>query len=318
MAKSLLKKPEQIPWICIVGPTASGKTELSLRIAERLEKIELIYADSMAVYKYLDVGTAKPEPEERAKVAHHLIDFLEPDKKWSAFDFQKSASALHREILSRGRIPVVVGGTPFYLSTLKNEASLPYVAPDSRMRIILDRMSAPQLFALLREVDPQRAQKIGKTDKKRLMRALEIFITTGKAPSSLLTRRKSGNEKQLVMVGIKLDKNIVKKRIRERIEKMFSKGLVEETHRVLSMGYPPEAPALSNFTYRPVVALLQGKISTREAFQKIEGGTLSLLKRQLTWFRKEPILWLEKDEAFAYLVEYLKNILQEVENLEPR
>ncbi|BER92004.1 tRNA (adenosine(37)-N6)-dimethylallyltransferase MiaA [Atrimonas thermophila] len=318
MAKSLLKKPEQIPWICIVGPTASGKTELSLRIAERLEKIELIYADSMAVYKYLDVGTAKPEPEERAKVPHHLIDFLEPDKKWSAFDFQKSASALHREILSRGRIPVVVGGTPFYLSTLKNEASLPHVAPDSRIRVILDQMSAPHLFALLREVDPQRAQKIGKTDKKRLMRALEIFITTGRVPSSFLKRRKRGSGKQLMMVGIKLDKNIVKKRIRERIEKMFSEGLVEETHRVLSMGYPPEAPALNNFTYRPVVALLQGKINTREAFQKIEEGTLSLLKRQLTWFRKEPILWLEKDEALAYLVEYLKNILREVENLESR
>ncbi len=300
-----------------MGPTASGKTELSLHIAEKLGKIELIYADSMAVYKYLDVGTAKPAPEERIKVPHHLIDFLEPDERWSAFDFKRRASALYKEIVSQGKVPIVVGGTPFYLSVLK-EAPLPYVAPNPRIRAVLERISSPQLFALLREVDPQRAQKIGKNDRKRLIRALEIFIVTGKAPSSFLRKKRKKDAKNLVMVGIKLDKETIKKRIRKRIEKMFLQGLVEEARRVLNMGYSPEVPALSNFTYKPVVELLQGKISEKEAFEKVEKGTLSLLKRQLTWFRKEPILWLERDEAAAYLVEYLKSILSEVEDLEPR
>ncbi len=300
-----------------MGPTASGKTELSLHIAEKLGKIELIYADSMAVYKYLDLGTAKPAPEERIKVPHHLIDFLEPDERWSAFDFKRRASALYKEIISRGKVPIVVGGTPFYLSVLK-EMSLPYVAPNPRIRAILERMSSPQLFALLREIDPQRAQKIGKNDRKRLIRALEIFIITGKAPSSFLKREREKDTKNLVMVGIKLDKETIKKRIRKRIEKMFVQGLVEETLRVLNMGYSPDAPALNNFTYKPIVELLQGKISEKEAFEKVEKGTLSLLKRQLTWFRKEPILWLERDAAAAYLIDYLKNILTEVEDLEPR
>jgi len=317
MVKSLGKKPEQLPWICIVGPTASGKTELSLHIAEKLGKIELIYADSMAVYKYLDLGTAKPAPEERIKVPHHLIDFLEPDERWSAFDFKRRASALYEEIISRGKVPIVVGGTPFYLSVLK-EMSLPYVAPNPRIRAVLERMSSPQLFALLQEIDPQRAQKIGKNDRKRLIRALEIFIITGKASSSFLKRKREKDTKNLVMVGIKLDKETIKKRIRKRIEKMFAQGLVEETLRVLNMGYSPDAPALNNFTYKPIVELLQGKISEKEAFEKVEKGTLSLLKRQLTWFRKEPILWLERDAAAAYLIDYLKNILTEVEDLEPR
>ncbi|MCD6156452.1 MAG: tRNA (adenosine(37)-N6)-dimethylallyltransferase MiaA [Candidatus Atribacteria bacterium] len=317
MVKALGKKPEQLPWICIVGPTASGKTELSLYIAERLDKTELIYADSMAAYKYLDVGTAKPAPEERTKVPHHLIDFLEPDERWSAFDFKRRASTLYKEIISRGKVPIVVGGTPFYLSVLK-EMSLPYVAPNPRIRTILERMNSPQLFALLREIDPQRAQKIGKNDRKRLIRALEIFIITGKAPSSFLKRERERDTKNLVMVGIKLDKETIKKRIRKRIEKMFAQGLVEETRRVLNMGYSPEVPALNNFTYKPIVELLQGKISEKEAFEKVEKGTLSLLKRQLTWFRKEPILWLERDAAAAYLIDYLKNILSEVEDFEPR
>ncbi len=175
-------KGKKLP--AIVGPTATGKTDLSLALAERLGKVELIYADSLAVYKYLDIGTDKPPLSFRERVPHHLVDFLIPVSGGVLFSLEKEAIYLHREVLERENLPVVVGGTAFYLRALYRSFLFEGAPAESNIRLILERLSTEKLYALLRSIDPRRAQKIGKYDRKRLIRALEIFWKTGRPPFS--------------------------------------------------------------------------------------------------------------------------------------
>jgi len=168
--------------ICLVGPTRSGKTDLSLLLAERLRNVEFIYADSLAVYRYLDIGTDKPLLLWRQKIPHHLVDFLDPRNRWSAFDFKKAVVRLVPEILGRGNLPIVTGGSAFYLRTLW-QSFTEGASADWLFRIWCSRFSNEQIFALLRNVDSPRAQTIGKNDRQRIIRAFKIFSKTGHPPS---------------------------------------------------------------------------------------------------------------------------------------
>ncbi|HPZ81237.1 MAG TPA: tRNA (adenosine(37)-N6)-dimethylallyltransferase MiaA [Candidatus Atribacteria bacterium] len=299
-------KGKKLP--AIVGPTATGKTDLSVALAEKIGKVELIYADSLAVYKYLDIGTDKPPLSFRERVPHHLVDFLDPGERWSAFQFRKEAIYLHREVLERESLPVVVGGTAFYLWALYRSFLFEGAPAESNIRLILERLSTEKLYALLRSIDPRRAQKIGKYDRKRLIRALEIFWKTGQLPS-LLSPRPSPFLP--LMIGIYWSREKLKERIRHRAKEMFDEGLVEEVEMLFAQGYSPDIPALLNFTYRPVVRLLQGKVSREEAQEEIVRGTFRFLKTQINWFKKAPVIWIEGEgKSLSILVEETYEILK--------
>jgi len=298
-------KGEKLP--ALVGPTASGKTDLSLALAERIGKVELIYADSLAVYKYLDIGTDKPPVGFREKVPHHLVDFLDPRERWSAFQFKKEAIYLQKEIRERGNLPLIVGGTAFYLRVLYRSFLFVGAPAQDNIRLILERLSTEKLYALLRNIDSRRAQKIGKHDRKRLIRALEIFYKTGRLPS-LFSPSSSFSP---LLIGIRWDRDKLKERIRRRVEEMFKKGIVEEVEELFSRGYAEDIPALDNFTYRPITRLLRGEISTREAQEEIVRGTFQFLKTQINWFKKAPVVWIEGEGKPLYsLVEEAYEIIE--------
>ncbi|MGC8779009.1 MAG: tRNA (adenosine(37)-N6)-dimethylallyltransferase MiaA [Candidatus Caldatribacteriaceae bacterium] len=275
--------------ICLIGPTGSGKTALSFALAERLKKVEFIYADSLAVYKYLDIGTDKPPLEYRQRIPHHLVDFLDPKERWSAFDFKKEAIRLFFDTRVRQALPVVTGGTAFYLHTLWRPSLYEGMSSDWRIRVWLSRLQKEQLFALLKEVDSSRARKIGKNDHQRLVRAWEIFLKTGHVPSE--RKKKHFPLFSPLFFGIHWEKETLKKRIAERVERMFQRGIIEEVEGLFTRGYTFPIPALDNFTYLPVVQFLQGEISLEEAKEKIKKGTFLFARRQINWFRKWPVTW---------------------------
>ncbi|MCX7730836.1 MAG: tRNA (adenosine(37)-N6)-dimethylallyltransferase MiaA [Candidatus Caldatribacterium sp.] len=290
--------------LCILGPTASGKTAVSLEVAERLPKVEIISADSLAVYKYLNIGTAKPPEDVRRRVPHHLVDFLDPKERWSAYDFRKEALRLLHEITFRESLPVVVGGTAFYLDVLLHGIPTWGAPRRENLRRVLERMRTEQLFALLVSIDPNRAEKVGRSDRKRLIRALEIFFLTGRIPSTKRTCCITLGNFQYLLVGIAWEKEELQKRIWNRIEDMFRKGIVEEVAQLFNLGYELPLPALENFTYRPIIALLQGKCSLREAKEAVFRGTMLFAKRQINWFRKMPVVWISPEEGdFGKLAE---------------
>lgn len=283
--------------LCILGPTAGGKTALSLYLAERLGRVEIVSADALAVYRYLDIGTAKPSKEARERIPHHLIDFLDPRERWSAYDFRKEALRLSQDILQRDCLPVVVGGTAFYLHVLLHGIPFQGAPRNPRLRLVLERMRNEQLFALLASVDSYRAKRIGKNDRKRLIRALEIFFLTRRPPSERIKVFREPHSLQYLLVGISRNREELRRRIQERVEVMFHQGLVEEVQHLFALGYRLPLPALENFTYRPVVELLEGRLSEEEAKREIVRGTLVFVKRQMNWFRKMPVFWFSPEEG---------------------
>jgi len=282
-----------IPILGLVGPTASGKTDLSFLLAQKLEKVELIYADSMAIYKYLSIGTAKPTIEQRRLIPHHLIDILEPDQIWSSFRFRTEAFRCIWECLERHSLPVIIGGTGFYLKSLY-EPFVPQGSPSHpRLRLIFEGYSNPQLFARLVAIDPPRASQIGKNDRKRLIRALEIYHQTNKPPTFFKKfPSKAKIPFQFIFFGLDYKKVDLKRRIIERTQYMIKEGLIQEVQDILSKGFSLNVPALNNFTYGPVVQYLQGGITIQQMEKLITIGTFQYLKRQFTWFRKAPIRWI--------------------------
>ncbi|HQK82547.1 MAG TPA: tRNA (adenosine(37)-N6)-dimethylallyltransferase MiaA [Atribacter sp.] len=287
---------DPMPILCLAGPTASGKTDLSIFLAQKLGKVELIYADSMAIYKYLNIGTAKPSIEQRGLIPHHLIDLLEPDQIWSSFRFRVEAFRCILECLERHSLPIIIGGTGFYLKSLY-QPSIPQGSPaHPRLRLLLERYSNPRLFAYLVAIDPPRAFQIGKNDRKRLIRALEIYHQTGKPPTSFKKiTSKTRNPFQFILIGLDHKRVDLKRRITERTQLMIKQGLIQETQDILLKGFSPNVPALKNFTYGPVVQCLQGRLTIQQMEKRITIGTFQYLKRQLTWFRKAPVLWISTE-----------------------
>jgi len=283
--------------MCLVGPTATGKTALSVALAERVRALEVVSADSMAVYKYLDRGTAKPSLAERKKVPHHLVDFLDPAEQWSAFDFQIAAHRCIKEIQERKGNPLVVGGTGFYLETLYRPFAAPGAPPDRRIRITLERFSGSQLFALLRSIDLHRAHAIGNRNRPRLIRAIELYLRTGKIPSVFARRESSTAQRHVILLGLTMKSENVLQRIRRRVHRMFEEGLVEEVEDLLARGYRDDIPAFRNFTYTPVVEYIRGERTLSAARDTIIQGTVHLYKRQRTWYRKHHIHWFRADET---------------------
>lgn len=297
------------PLIAIVGPTAVGKTELSIRLAERLGG-EIISADSRLFYRGMDIGTAKPTPEEMARAPHHLVDVADPDETWSLALFQQRAAQAVDEIHQRGRLPLLVGGTGQYIRAVTQGWTPPEVLPDPRLRGVLEGLAAEHdpywLHERLALLDPVAAAAIDARNLRRTVRALEVIFTTGRRFSE--QRGQVESPYRLATVGLMRPREALYQRVDERIESMFSQGLLKEVQSLLEKGYSPDLPSLSAIGYRECVAVLQGAMTLDEAKIQMKRLTRIFVRRQTNWFKPDDpeIRWFTMgpetlEQVFSYL-----------------
>jgi len=296
--------PRQIPIIC--GPTASGKTSLALRLAQQLP-IEIVSADSRQVVKYLNIGTAKPTEEEQRTVAFHLLDLIEPGERYSAFRFIEDANTAIEGILSRGHLPVVVGGTGLYLRAL-TEGVVEIDASDMAIREHLEREMAevgPEaMHERLKEIDPIEASRVHANNKVRVIRALEIFYMTGKAKTQLTatgTHRKSDYSYKTYC--IVPQREVLYDAIDSRVDKMIAMGLFAETEQLIQRGWKEKIRLANIIGYNEILDFLDAKISLSEAVSLIKQNSRRYAKRQMTWFRHQTkaTLYADVDSALKDL-----------------
>jgi tRNA dimethylallyltransferase len=285
--------------VILLGPTGSGKTALSLGLAGRFGG-EIVSCDSVAVYKGMEVGTAKPTDEERARAPHHLIDVVEPDQPFTAGEYSRQARAALREIAKRGLLPIVTGGTGLYLRAL-TEGLFAGPARQQELRVRLElsreRHGEGWLHRLLGRLDPVSAKRIHANDKAKLIRAIEVCVAARKPLSEVLGRDPLTGFR-LLRIGLNPPRKALYERLNRRAAEMFAAGLVEET-RVLLERYGA-VKALDSLGYRQAMGVLEGKLSYELALEAAQQGHRNYAKRQLTWFRREPeVHWLEGsgDEA---------------------
>jgi tRNA dimethylallyltransferase len=287
--------------IVISGPTASGKTAWSIDLAERLGG-EIINADSLQVYRHLDVGTAKPTAEEQARIRHHLLDVANPDEDFDAARYLGLARPLIHDLASRGLVPLVVGGTGLYLrSLLRGLFAGPGKSPEIRARLHQEArdMGWEGLHARLTRVDPITAGRLHPRDRVRIERALEVFEATGRPISSFQKDHGLAEAPfETLFFCLSPPRETLWSRIETRTQAMFDAGLVDEVRRVLAMGYPPRVKPLQSIGYRQAVAVLAGKMSTDAAITETIHKTRQLAKRQMTWYKAQPdVAWVTPAET---------------------
>ncbi len=307
------------PVFFLLGPTASGKSELALPLAEALDA-EILSLDSMAVYQRMDIGTAKPGPAERARVPHHLVDLVEPWESFDAARYRREALRALEEVHSRGKGALFVGGTPFYYQVLtKGLFSGPGADPEIRRKLVEEEEKGGEgtLHRKLARLDPQAAARIHPRDLKRLVRALEVLEISGKPLSAL---QREWNRKEPVLphrgAGIRREPEVLKARIRERTRAMLEKGLVEETRSILAAGgFSRQASAALG--YQQVLAFLEGRIPEEALEEEIARRTWRFVRKQRTWFRKfHHVRWLDP-AGQEDPVEAFRRILEEGPGLPP-
>lgn len=274
--------------IAVVGATASGKTAYAIDLARKIGG-EIISADSRLVYKGMDIGTAKPTIEEMQGIPHYMIDVVEPEFNYSAGLYAKEAKRCIEDIVSRGKVPIVVGGTGLYYRVLLENYDLPDVKPDYELRENLYKYSCEELLEMLLNLDEKAGNSVERNDKKKLIRYIEIIKLTGKPLD--LARGKRDKEFDVEWIGLNFPREILYDRINKRVDQMIELGLVEETQELLE-----KHGRISNITdtigYREIISYLDGELSLDDAKDKLKQNTRNYAKRQLTWFRKnEEIKW---------------------------
>ena len=269
-----------------------GKSALALHLAEAFDG-EIVNADSRQVYRYMDIGTAKPSPEEWQRVPHHLIDILDPDQEFTLATFLELAKKAIEDIHRRGRLPVLVGGTGQYVWALLEGWKVPRVAPDPSLRQKLEAKGRDALYRELEEVDPDSASSIGPTNVRRMVRALEVYYLTG-VPFSR-TRRKGDTPFRSLVLGLTVPRQELYRRVDGRVDIMLSEGWLDEVKGLLDRGYSPDLPSLSSLGYQELVSHLRGETSLSEAVERVKYNTHRFARHQYAWFRlKDPrIRWLE-------------------------
>lgn len=304
---------EAAPLVIVLGPTAVGKSRVAVDLALRFDG-EVVSGDSIQVYRGFDIGTDKPGPEARRGVPHHLIDIAGPEEQYTAADFVRDALMAAGDIGSRGRLPIVAGGTGLYLKALV-DGLFPGPGRDPARRAALEAEAAEKgldaLFRRLEAVDPEYARKIRGRDRVRIIRALEVLEATGRPLSEHFRDTRSPVAgRTLVRVGLELDRATLCRRIEERVDRMFARGLVEEVRGLLARGLPPSAPPFRALGYRHVVRHLAGEIGRDEAAALTKIETRQYAKRQMTWFRKmAEVAWFSPDDGPG-LEEHLRKRLQ--------
>ncbi len=286
----------KIPVIFIVGPTASGKTGAAIQLAKQIGG-EIVSADSRYLYRGMDIGTAKPDLEERQGIPHWLIDVADPDETWSLSVFRKAADEAIRDIHSRGLRPILVGGTGQYFRAILEGWTIPEGEPDHRLRAVLEKwgneIGAKELYLKLRKIDPEAADKIEWQNMRRTIRALEVILTTGKKFSA--QRTVSEPLYDAVIFGMKRDRAELYRRIDLRVDLMIRNGLVEETAELLAKGYSESLPSMSAIGYREICDHLRGVTTLEEAAQLIKFRTHNYVRRQANWFKAgdSSIRWVD-------------------------
>jgi tRNA dimethylallyltransferase len=284
------------PLIVIVGPTAVGKTELSIQLAERLEG-EIVSADSRLFYRGMDIGTAKPTAEERDRVPHHLIDVADPHETWSLALFQQAAAEAIAKIHARGKLPLLVGGTGQYIHAVTHGWSPPAAQPDPRLRKELEEQAkvngADWLHDRLRLLDPDAADTIDARNVRRTVRALEVIFATGRKFSE--QRGQVEGPYRLLTLGLIRPRPELYARVDARIESMFASGLLEEVSRLIESGCSPDLPAMTSIGYRECAAVLQNRMTVEEAKVEMRRLTRVFVRRQANWFKQDDpsIHWFE-------------------------
>ncbi|GAB1469525.1 tRNA (adenosine(37)-N6)-dimethylallyltransferase MiaA [Chloroflexota bacterium] len=297
------------PVILIVGPTAAGKTELAIRLAERMNA-EIVSVDSRLFYRGMNIGTAKPSKEEMARVRHHLIDIVNPDETLSLAVFQQMAQEVIADIHERGRLPFLVGGTGQYVRAVTQGWSPPEVKADEKLRVVLEQMREERgkewLHAKLQLLDSDAAKAIDLRNVRRTIRALEVIFTTGRKFSD---QRGSGDSLYpLLTIGLTRPREELYQRVDERIEKMFADGLLDEARSLLARGYSPDLPSLSAIGYRECVSVVKGQMTVEQAKVEMRRLTRIFVRRQSNWFK-------ESDPDIHWFHPENKNILSEIETL---
>ncbi len=288
---------EDAPLLVIVGPTATGKSDLALAVAERLGG-EIINADALQVYRGFNIGTAKPTGEDQARVPHHLIDILDPDERYSAGEFSRRAREAMEEIRQRGRYPIVVGGSGLYIRALVEGISpMPPGDPSVRAKL-LERLRLEGLEALRKELllrDPETGGRLEARDRQRILRALEVLLVTGEPLSRWIARQPFGQQRlRSEKIGLTLPRKVLYDLIEGRVRRMIDSGWIQEVRSLLAAGTSPEAPAFQAIGYRQLVSYVSGEETLGQALNLTIQATRRFAKRQMTWFRREPeVRWIE-------------------------
>jgi len=295
--------------IVICGPTASGKTALSIELAKQING-EIVSADSMQIYKDMNIGTAKPTKEEMQEIRHYLIDFVSPDERYSVADYKQDAKKAIREILKKGKVPIIVGGTGLYVDSLIYEIEYPNIEFDEKYREKLEKEveenGLEELYEKAKEIDIEAIKKISKNDKKRILRILEIYHATGKNKTEQeMESRKNEVEFDYKVYALNWDREKLYERINKRVDIMLEQGLIEEVKNVYEK-YNEFPTAMQGLGYKEVVEYLENKMSKEEMIEKIKQETRRYAKRQMTWFRKnKQTIWLNAEDEIQNNIEII-------------
>ncbi len=306
---------DRLPLLVITGPTAVGKTELSLRIAEKYNG-EIISADSMQIYRYMDIGTAKVGLKERENIKHHLIDIINPDEEFSVAEYQKRVDILIPEILERKALPVLVGGTGLYIKAVVDGFLFPEMEKDEELRYSLerdaDRYGSEYLHDRLKEIDPELAKKLHPNDRRRIIRAIEIYEKTGYNYSYYMRKQEERPSRyNTLKIGLIRDREELYSRINKRVDLMIEKGLVEEIKNLFELGYNLSITAFQGLGYKEIIGYLEQKYSLEEAVRILKKNTRNYAKRQISWFKREKdINWfnlstLDGDMVYEKIIELI-------------
>lgn len=307
------------PLIILTGPTAVGKTELSLKLAERINA-EIVSADSMQVYKYMDIGTAKPSPIERQLIPHHLLDLVEPDQDFSVADYQRHFEKAVASIYAKGKLPLLTGGTGLYIRACIQGFDLmpgePLPELRRKLKEQIEEYGSGHLYQNLLDVDPEAAAKIHPNDHRRIIRALEVFLSTGTPISQLQRNRNSNFKFKVIYILLNRDRDELYHRIERRVEQMIDAGLVEEVDFLLKKGFSPQLKPMQSLGYKQICRYLNQICSLEEAIISIKQETRRYAKRQLTWFRKEPVDYVvtingDAQELFGDILNYIEGRLND-------
>lgn len=289
----------------ILGPTASGKTEIGIAICLRLNG-EIVSADSRQIYRKMDIGSAKPTPAQQSLVKHHLIDILDPDQSFSAGDFVRCALEAIADIQSRGKLPVIVGGATLYLRAL-TQGIFSGRSSDPELRSsLLQRYGSGEAQSLCEEMtllDPAYAAKVHLNDGKKIVRFFEIYHSTGLTVSQLKSHQ-SGGYIDSIIIGIQLNRAELYTRIDQRVDRMIESGLLQEVQGLRDAGYHKDLNSMNSPGYREIFDFLEGKITWDKAVELIKQGTRRYAKRQITWFKKDPAVWFQPnhiDDIIAHI-----------------
>lgn len=307
------------PLVVILGPTAVGKTDISIEIAKKVNG-EIISADSMQIYKHMNIGTAKPKIEEMQNIKHYLIDEIEPDEEFNVAIFQKKALKYIDDIFKNNKIPIVVGGTGLYINSLVYPLDFTDGITNwdyrNKLNAIAEDKGNEHLHNLLNKIDPDSALSIHPNNRKRVIRALEVYEETGKTMSYFKNRpQNKDNPFNLLMIGLNMERQLLYERINKRVDLMMEEGLIQEVKNILHMGYNKDLISMYGLGYKEVINYLEGKYTLEEAIYILKRDTRRFAKKQLTWFRRDDrIHWFHVDQ-YTSRNAIIKDLLKDIQDV---